>query len=114
MKPLLNSKAVCQLLGISPTVLSRWVHANKIPYVLLTSGKKKLVVRFREDELELWLDRRSRGAVSKPRSNLSDVDKKNGQIAQPLDNTVVRPVLENSLNSDLRLKRAHNASEGNR
>jgi len=66
MKPLLNSKAVCELIGISPAVLSRWVHANKIPYVLLTSGKKKPVVRFKEDELEKWLDRRSRGPV--PRS----------------------------------------------
>jgi hypothetical protein len=42
------------------------VHANKIPYVLLTAGKKKLVVRFKEEELERWLDRRSRGPV--PRS----------------------------------------------
>jgi predicted site-specific integrase-resolvase len=52
MKPLLNTKSVCQILGVSPAVLSRWVHSNKIPYVLLTSGKKKLVVRFREEELE--------------------------------------------------------------
>jgi excisionase family DNA binding protein len=74
MKPLLNSKAVCQLLGISPAVLSRWVHANKIPYVQLTAGKKKLVVRFKENELEAWLDRRSRGAVPKPPANLSRDD----------------------------------------
>ena len=62
MKPLLNSKAVCELLDVSPAALSRMVHSNRIPYVLLTSGKTKLTVRFREEELEKWLDRRSRGA----------------------------------------------------
>jgi excisionase family DNA binding protein len=85
MKPLLNTKSVCQILGVSPAVLSRWVHSNKIPYVLLTSGKKKLVVRFREEELEAWLNRRSRGAVPKLRSNLSEVDKKIGKTAQHIE-----------------------------
>jgi excisionase family DNA binding protein len=65
MKPLLDSKAVCEILGIKPPTLSRMVHANKIPYVLLGTGKKKLTVRFREAELEVWLDRRSRGALPK-------------------------------------------------
>jgi predicted site-specific integrase-resolvase len=63
MKPLLNSKRVCEWFEISPSVLSRWVHGNKIPYVLMTSGKRKMIVRFREDELEAWLARRSRGPV---------------------------------------------------
>jgi excisionase family DNA binding protein len=67
LKPLLNSKAVCAILDIKPPTLSRMVHANKIPYVLLGIGKKKMTVRFREDELEAWLNRRSRGAVPKPR-----------------------------------------------
>ena len=46
MKPLLNSKAVCEILAVSPAVLSRMVHSNRIPYVLLSGGKTKLTVRF--------------------------------------------------------------------
>jgi excisionase family DNA binding protein len=65
MKPLLDSKEVCLILSIKPSTLSRMVHSNRIPYVLLGTGKKKLTVRFREDELEKWLERRSRGALSK-------------------------------------------------
>jgi excisionase family DNA binding protein len=65
MKPLLNSKAVCTLLDIKPATLSRMVHSGRIPYVLLGTGKKKLTVRFREEELERWLDRRSRGPAPK-------------------------------------------------
>jgi excisionase family DNA binding protein len=63
MKPLLDSKAVCELLGVAPATLSRMVRSKKIPYVLLGTGKKKLTVRFRQEVLEQWLDRRSRGPV---------------------------------------------------
>ena len=62
MKPLLNSKKVCDLLDIKRFTLSRLVHKGMIPYVLLGTGKRKLTVRFREDELEQWIARRSRGA----------------------------------------------------
>jgi excisionase family DNA binding protein len=68
MKPLLNSKAVCELLDIKPATLSRMVHSNRIPYVLLGTGKKKMTVRFREEELEAWLDRRSRGPAPKAKT----------------------------------------------
>jgi excisionase family DNA binding protein len=72
MKPLLNSKAVCTLLDIKPATLSRMVHSNRIPYVLLGTGKKKLTVRFREEELERWLDRRSRGPAPKANGELRE------------------------------------------
>jgi excisionase family DNA binding protein len=77
MKPLLNSKAVCELLGIKPPTLSMMVHSNRIPYVLLGSGKKKLTVRFKEEELEAWIDRRSRGPA--PKAKITT----NGKEIQP-------------------------------
>jgi excisionase family DNA binding protein len=104
MKPLLNSKTVCEILGISPAVLSRMVHSNRIPYVLLSGGKTKLTVRFREDELEKWLDRRSRGAVSKSRTSLSDVDKKNEEISQPIETKDKALFLETGVNGPNRAK----------
>jgi excisionase family DNA binding protein len=61
IKPLLTNAQVCELLKISPATLTRWIRAGKIPHVLLGSGKTKLNVRFREDEIEAWITRRSRG-----------------------------------------------------
>jgi hypothetical protein len=62
MKPLLNSKTVCELLGgISPATLSRMISAGEIPYVLLRAGKRKKRVAFDEAVLEKWIISRSRG-----------------------------------------------------
>jgi len=72
MKSLLDSKAVCTILGIKPPTLSRMVHSNRIPFVLLSTGKKKMTVRFKEEELEAWIDRRSRGPAPKPKLNGED------------------------------------------
>lgn len=55
MKPLLTMEQVCILLTISRPTLTRWVRANKIPYVLLGAGETKLNVRFREEEIESWI-----------------------------------------------------------
>jgi excisionase family DNA binding protein len=73
MKPLLTSKAVCALLGITPATLSRMVHSKRIPHVILTAGRRKLVVRFKEDDLEAWINRRSRGPA--PKGNGKDNDR---------------------------------------
>jgi excisionase family DNA binding protein len=91
VKPLLNSKAVCEILGIKAPTLSRMVHSSRIPFILLSTGRKKMTVRFREEELELWLDRRSRGALPKVSPNLKEVDKRNGSTSQPIENKEVTP-----------------------
>jgi excisionase family DNA binding protein len=67
--PLLNSKTVCELLDISAATLSRMVRMNRIPYVLLGTGRRKLIVRFREAELEAWVERRTRGGSARSRQN---------------------------------------------
>jgi excisionase family DNA binding protein len=99
VKPLLNAKAVCALLGVSAATLSRMIHAKKIPYVLLGNGQKKLIVRFKEDELEAWIARRSRGvgglpnAVRKLATNYNEVateNKERGQVAEITNGTPVR------------------------
>jgi excisionase family DNA binding protein len=61
MKPLLTPQAVCTIFEISRPTLSRLVRSKKIPYVLLSAGIKKLTVRFREEDLEQWLIRKSIG-----------------------------------------------------
>jgi excisionase family DNA binding protein len=67
MEVLLDSRQVCNVLNITAPTLSRMVHGGTIPHILLTTGKRKWVVRFRRQELEAWLTRRSRGPV--PRIN---------------------------------------------
>jgi len=66
--PLIDSKEACRMLGIQRFTLSRLVHKNMIPYVLMGTGKRKLTVRFREEELEAWVSRRSRGPGGVPRN----------------------------------------------
>ena len=73
MLPLLSSKAVCELLDISAATLSRMVRTNRIPYVLIGTGRRKLIVRFREAELEAWIERRTRGAFNRSRKNGNEV-----------------------------------------
>jgi excisionase family DNA binding protein len=85
VKPLLNSQAVCEVLGITAPTLSRMVHSGKIPHILLTSGKKKLIVRFREEELQSWLDRRSRGALPKAKGETRTDKLGNGSIGKTLE-----------------------------
>lgn len=97
MKPLLNSKKVCELLDIKRFTLSRLVHKGMIPYVLLGTGKRKLTVRFREEELEQWIARRSRGAGGTSRTaqngNGMATEKKNSP--QVVELKEVPPVQQN-------------------
>ena len=67
MKPMLKRKVVCERMGISPGTLSRMVRQNKIPYVLIGTGKTKRTVRFVEAALNAWVARRMRGAGPTPR-----------------------------------------------
>ena len=98
MKPLLTSKAVCALLNVSAATLSRMVHAKKIPHVLLGNGKKNLIVRFREDELEAWITRRSKGVGGLPSArkfivNCNEAETENkerGQVAEITNGTPVQ------------------------
>jgi excisionase family DNA binding protein len=92
VKPLLNSKAVCEWLGVSPATLSRMVRRGKIPYVLLGSGKTKLIVRFRESDLEAWLTRRSHGTGGRQNLNGYGMATKNQNPAQTLEMKSVTPV----------------------
>ena len=92
MKPLLNSKAVCELLGISAATLSRMLRTNRIPYVLLGTGRHKLIVRFREVDLEAWVERRSRGASGRSILNGYDVATEKRKASQVVEIKSLTPV----------------------
>jgi len=73
------------------------VHARRIPHVLL-GGKKNLIVRFREDELEAWIERRSKGVGGLPTARKSTVNcnevatekKRKGQVVEITNGTPVQ------------------------
>jgi hypothetical protein len=75
------------------------IHAKKIPHVLLGNGRKNLIVRFREDELEAWIARRSRGVGGLPNqarrvitndNEVATQDRERGQVVEIANGTPVR------------------------
>ena len=54
-EPLLNARAVAELLDLSVETVFRWVKAGKLPAIRLPGG----AIRFRESEIDAWLDERA-------------------------------------------------------
>jgi excisionase family DNA binding protein len=52
---LLTAREVADLLGVSPETVLRWTRRGELPAVKLPGG----AVRYRQDELEQWLDARA-------------------------------------------------------
>jgi excisionase family DNA binding protein len=51
----LTARQVADRLGVAPDTILRWTRRGELPAVKLPGG----AVRFREDELEMWLAERS-------------------------------------------------------
>jgi excisionase family DNA binding protein len=60
---LLTVNEVAQRLGVSRASVYRLCHEQELPYVRLRSGPKRSPIRFREDELEAWLDQPATGYI---------------------------------------------------
>ena len=64
---LLTARELGERLGVSPETVLRWVRRGELPAIRLPGG----AVRFREDEVEAWLEERatpSQGASTTPAS----------------------------------------------
>jgi excisionase family DNA binding protein len=62
---LLTARAVGRELGVSTETVLRWMRRGELPAIRLPGG----AVRFREKDLEAWLEQRAtprRGSVSHP------------------------------------------------
>lgn len=51
---LLDMKAAAAYLGVSPSFVKN-IYRKSIPYVLLGTGMKKLRIRFRRCDLDVWI-----------------------------------------------------------
>jgi excisionase family DNA binding protein len=56
MNRLLTCNEVANLLGVKPSTIYQWTHQGYIPHIKL--GR---VVRFRQDDIAKWLDKRADG-----------------------------------------------------
>jgi excisionase family DNA binding protein len=61
---LLTQKNVADFFGVSQATISRMASNGDLPHIVLRSGKRKRVIRFRAEEVEQWLSQRSRGGAS--------------------------------------------------
>jgi excisionase family DNA binding protein len=57
---LLTAREVAGMLAVSPETVLRWARAGKVPSVRLPSG----AIRFVPDQIDVWLERSSRGSIS--------------------------------------------------
>jgi excisionase family DNA binding protein len=62
---LLTARTVAEQLGISPETVLRWARRGELPAIYLSNR----AIRFREGELEDWLERR---ATPSPRRRVTD------------------------------------------
>lgn len=63
MSTLLTARAVADLVGVSTETVLRWTRRGELPAIRLPGG----AIRYREDELEDWLQKRAtprRGALT--------------------------------------------------
>jgi excisionase family DNA binding protein len=57
---LLTARSVADMLDVSPATVLRWTRACELPAVRLPSGQ----IRYREDELDDWLNARTTTALA--------------------------------------------------
>jgi excisionase family DNA binding protein len=57
---LLTTRDVAQILGVCPETVLRWIDTRGLPARRLTNR----AIRFREDEVEAWLDEHATGAAT--------------------------------------------------
>ena len=60
LAPLLTTREVAELLGVSPDTVLRWTTRGELPGLRLPSG----ALRFSEEALERWLAERATGTES--------------------------------------------------
>jgi excisionase family DNA binding protein len=58
---LLTPKQVAEMFQLSLATLSRMAGAGQIPHIILKTGRRKKVIRFRTEEVERWLSARTHG-----------------------------------------------------
>jgi excisionase family DNA binding protein len=60
VNPLWSPKQLADYLGVKLGTIYAWVKAQQIPHIVLSKGARKQCVRFRQAEIDAWLQKRHR------------------------------------------------------
>ena len=63
---LLKAEKVAEMLDVSPSTLSRMCSSGNIPHIILRSGVRKKTIRFRGEDVDLWLAQRTLNQIDPP------------------------------------------------
>jgi len=58
IKKLLTPKQVAEIFGVAVSTVHKWTYKGLLPCVVLKHGKRKSVIRFRQEVLEAWIKKR--------------------------------------------------------
>ena len=58
---LLRQREIAEMLDVSQATISRMASAGDIPHIILRTGRRKKVVRFRFEDIERWIQSRAHG-----------------------------------------------------
>lgn len=60
---LLTPKSLADMLDVSQATISRMCSSGDLPHIVLRSGRRKRVIRFRAEDVEKWLALRTHGGL---------------------------------------------------
>jgi len=63
---LLKCKEVAAMLSLSESTLSRMCGSGSIPHIILRAGVRKKTIRFKEEDIYLWLSQHTLNQINKP------------------------------------------------
>ena len=58
MNSLWTPKQVAEYLGVKPGTVYSWVKQRAIPHIVLSRGFRKQCIRFRPEQIEVWIRKR--------------------------------------------------------
>ncbi len=87
---LLTPKQVAEMFQLSIATLSRMAGAGQIPHVVLRTGRRKRVIRFRTEEIEAWLCTHTHGGAADQGAKRTRGRKGNTVATQKLASLQVR------------------------
>lgn len=79
---LLTPHQVAEELQLSVATLSRMCTTGDIPHVILRAGRRKRVIRFRREDLDRWLNTRTRGGKRQRSGNADSLLELPGELSR--------------------------------
>jgi excisionase family DNA binding protein len=76
---LLTQKDVADMLSVSQPTVSRMCKHGDLPFIVLKAGRRKKVIRFRVEDVEKWITKKTSTGVANRRSARNELLNGNGK-----------------------------------